>query len=488
MNEKRDEHVVGGEKKLRQKRLKAAVFLDRDDTLIHNSGDLGDPEEVELIQGAASAIASLRGLGYMIVVVTNQGGVARGKYGEDDVVAVHQRMSELLAAQTSGALVDAYYYCPYHPQGKLKKYKKEHVTRKPQPGMLLEAAEDLGLDLSQSWMVGDQMRDVQAGAAAGTRTVLIRADADRLAPLTISQMEGVTVDDVGVKDVVAGEETDSAGGIKPDFMAKNVVEAVRVIAQQRKPETGDEIKKSSGKRWDAAAVAKLQKTPAKKQKKENDTTSEAVKDKGKEEKGGGARPFKPWSVQEEGDDDRGWVKKPARLCGKEHQGKGDDVVMPKEKSDKESVAKTSKQKIDETHKDGGSHDPQEVIQEAIRKAEAREAALKASVKRAEEEATRREKAANPVDGGEEKVRTVIQASGESEQTLRQILKEVRQLRGVDEMTSLKMFAVVLQMIAVLCLVGGLWMGAGNIEYFVKWIGVGVMIELGTIVMLLIGRK
>ena len=168
--------------------MNAAVFLDRDNTLIHNDGDLGDPEKVRLIQGVASAVASLSGLGYKVIVVTNQGGVARGKYSEQDVDLVHRRISELLEASTSGAKVDRYYYCPYHPQGTVSRYRKEHPNRKPAPGMLLEAAQEMGLDLSQSWMIGDQIRDIQAGKAAGTRTVLLRLDADRLKALRSSRI------------------------------------------------------------------------------------------------------------------------------------------------------------------------------------------------------------------------------------------------------------------------------------------------------------
>src|SRR5690606_40470943 len=116
----------------------AAVFLDRDNTIIHNDGDLGDPEQVFLIQGAASAIASLRGLNFKIIVVTNQGGVARGKYTEADVEKTNQRVADLVKA-ASGANIDRFYYCPYHPLGTVEQYKQEHEWRKPAPGMILQA-------------------------------------------------------------------------------------------------------------------------------------------------------------------------------------------------------------------------------------------------------------------------------------------------------------------------------------------------------------
>ena len=192
--------------------MNRAVFLDRDNTIIHNDGDLGDPEAVRMIQGAASAIASLRGLGYKIVIITNQGGVARGKFTEADVDAVNQRIAETIR-RNSGAIVDRFYCCPYHPNGSVHKYKREHPWRKPSPGMLEQAAEDLGLDLGQCWTVGDQLRDVAAGLAAGTRTVLLRAPSGTR---NASDME--------------------VGSVEPDFVAQSLVEAVRVVAQQRRPE------------------------------------------------------------------------------------------------------------------------------------------------------------------------------------------------------------------------------------------------------------
>ncbi len=150
-----------------------AVFLDRDDTLIRctglvPSGDLGDPGLVELLPGALEACGRLKGAGYALVVVTNQGGVARGRYTEADVHAVHERVGALL-----GGLIDTFRFCPYHPEGTVPSYAREHPWRKPAPGMILDAAEALGVDLGRSWMVGDAMRDVEAGHAAGCRTVLL---------------------------------------------------------------------------------------------------------------------------------------------------------------------------------------------------------------------------------------------------------------------------------------------------------------------------
>ena len=160
-----------------------AVFLDRDNTLIVNDGDLGDPKAVRLIDGVASALARLGGAGWRLVVVSNQGGVARGRFSESDVDAVHQRLAALLD-QAAGCsnLIDRFYYCPYHPEGPVERYRRDHPWRKPHPGMLLKAAQDLGLDLARSWMVGDGDRDMAAGRAAGCRTVLVRRNGEAPGP------------------------------------------------------------------------------------------------------------------------------------------------------------------------------------------------------------------------------------------------------------------------------------------------------------------
>jgi D-glycero-D-manno-heptose 1,7-bisphosphate phosphatase len=154
--------------------VETAVFLDRDNTLIANDGDLGDPDAVRLIDGVAGGLKALRQAGYRLIVVTNQGGVARGKFTEDDVDAVHQRIATLVD-ETAGAdgLIDRFYYCPYNPQAELEEYRRDHPWRKPHPGMLLQAARDLDLDLARCWMIGDQKRDVEAARAAGCRTLLV---------------------------------------------------------------------------------------------------------------------------------------------------------------------------------------------------------------------------------------------------------------------------------------------------------------------------
>jgi len=163
--------------------VQSAVFLDRDNTIIANDGDLGDPSLVRLMPGAAWGARALREAGYLLIVVTNQGGVARGAYGEAEVDAVHQRTAQLLEEacewKRGDPLVSDWMSCPFHPQGTVAAYRQEHPWRKPAPGMLLEAAKRHAIDCTRSWMIGDQDRDIEAGRAAQCRTIrLLHASED----------------------------------------------------------------------------------------------------------------------------------------------------------------------------------------------------------------------------------------------------------------------------------------------------------------------
>ncbi|MBT0662966.1 D-glycero-beta-D-manno-heptose 1,7-bisphosphate 7-phosphatase [Geobacter pelophilus] len=148
-----------------------AVFIDRDGTINEEKEYLYRPEAFEFIPGVPEAIRILGEAGFLVVVVTNQSGVARGYYGEDDVRSLHRYMDELLL--TAGAKVDAYYFCPHHPVNGVGEYRIDCRCRKPMPGMLLQAVSDLGIDLSASWMIGDKLADVEAGIAAGCRSAMV---------------------------------------------------------------------------------------------------------------------------------------------------------------------------------------------------------------------------------------------------------------------------------------------------------------------------
>ncbi len=237
--------------------MKRAIFLDRDNTIIVNDGDLGDPARVKLIQGAASAIASMRGLGYLVVVISNQGGVARGAFTEKDVKATNQRIAELLHKSANGAVIERFYYCPFHPDGTVPGYRREHPWRKPQPGMLLQAAEDLKLDLSECWVVGDQMRDIEAGSAAGVQTVLL-AEATEAMKMT------------------------QGADIQPDFIARNLIESARLIAQHPRQLPGETAGRASTPRQTYPARQNLGQS--------RHTGAKAPAQRA-------SRPFKPWEIQ-----------------------------------------------------------------------------------------------------------------------------------------------------------------------------------------------
>lgn len=169
---------------------RSAVFLDRDGTLIEEVNYLARPDQVKLIPGAAEAVRRLNEMGVLVVVVTNQAGVARGYFPESRVAEVHAHLSALLARH--GARIDAYYHCPHHPTAGIGRYRVDCDCRKPKPGLLLTAAHDLGIDLSRSWMIGDKPCDAEAGRAAGCRTVLVRTGHGHELPTDVGAVADIT--------------------------------------------------------------------------------------------------------------------------------------------------------------------------------------------------------------------------------------------------------------------------------------------------------
>lgn len=404
-------------------RMHPAVFLDLDKTILQDTGGPADPNNVALIQGAAPAIASLRGLGYKIVVAANHEGIARGQVSEDDVHTLHTRVAELVKATANGAVIDAFYYCPYHPQGTLKQFKKDHPTRKPRPGMLTQAAEEMSLDLSASWMIGDELADVQAGHAAGTRTVLLRPDAEQLKPMDPEALEGVT-----------SETPDRDRPTGPDFFAVSLVDAARLIAQQPR-ETQEPETQKPGRRWDAAKIAKIQ-VPRPESKASQEVSETAAP----------ARAFRPWGAPVKEDDEKPIVAKPYRKRQGVEQlqsnGAGESTTAPS--TDQQAAAKQQPP-------------PQDIpapIRQAIKK-----------------------KRARPHDD-----------ERETDKTLRLILHELRAQRGASqEFSFLTIIAVAMQLIAVVCLLGGLFMGSGDDGLFLRWLGAGLMAQLLAISTMLYGR-
>lgn len=146
-----------------------AIFLDKDGTLVEDVPYNVDPDLIRLCAGAVEAVRSLFLLGYQIFVITNQSGVALGYFSESALLGVQQCLRDLLAE--GGVTLTGFYYCPHYPDG--SPYAIRCGCRKPQPGLILQAAADHRIDLSQSWFIGDILNDVEAGRAAGCRTVLI---------------------------------------------------------------------------------------------------------------------------------------------------------------------------------------------------------------------------------------------------------------------------------------------------------------------------
>jgi len=177
-----------------------AIFLDRDDTLIEDPGYINNPDQVKLLEGVPEMLIALKAMGYKLVVVSNQSGVARGILTEETLAQINKRLEQLLAE--SGASLDRVYYCPYHPDGVIPKYRRESDHRKPNPGMLLAAGKDMDIDLTESWMVGNGPDDIEAGARAGCRTIMVDSQRhERLQP----------------------------GQLAPDYRAVNLKEVINII-------------------------------------------------------------------------------------------------------------------------------------------------------------------------------------------------------------------------------------------------------------------
>ena len=155
------------------KNKQKAIFLDRDGTINKYVGFLRNIDDFELIDGVAEAIKKINSSGYLAIVVTNQPVIARGEVTFNQLDEIHNKMETLLGNE--GAYLDAIYFCPHHPhkgyEGEISELKFDCDCRKPKPGMLLKAAEDFNIDLSQSWMIGDDDNDALAGEAAGCRSI-----------------------------------------------------------------------------------------------------------------------------------------------------------------------------------------------------------------------------------------------------------------------------------------------------------------------------
>jgi D-glycero-D-manno-heptose 1,7-bisphosphate phosphatase len=185
---------------------RGGVFLDRDGTINHEVDFLRSPDQLRLLDGSAGAIRELNEGGWRVFVITNQSGIARGLLTECQLADVHTKL--LAELKSHGASVDAIYYCPHHPDYGEPPYRLDCDCRKPKPGMLMRAAKEFQIDLNQSFVVGDRMLDIQAGNAAGARSVLVLTG-------------------YGNEELKLCREN----GVPIDHIARNLAEAVRHIQQ-----------------------------------------------------------------------------------------------------------------------------------------------------------------------------------------------------------------------------------------------------------------
>ena len=189
-----------------------AVFLDRDGTINEDCGYPGRFDQIRIYPYSLEAVRMIREAGFKAVVVTNQSGVGRGFFTEDDLHRLHERMADVFEAENTP--LDAFYYCPHFEGSSLAEYNKACSCRKPATGMIRRAAEDLGLDPEASYMIGDKVEDILLGVHAGALPILVLTGYGRESLATLKER-----------------------GIRPAFVAETLLEAARWIVRREKGET-----------------------------------------------------------------------------------------------------------------------------------------------------------------------------------------------------------------------------------------------------------
>jgi len=181
-----------------------AIFLDRDGTIIEDSGYISRPDQIKFIPGSIEAIKMLKEAGFKVFVITNQSGVARGYFSEDMLQTIDKVMHRHIL--NGGTHLDGIYYCPHHPEHGVYPYKQECDCRKPQTGLIKKAVKEHNVDLAQSYMIGDHSCDMEAGANAGLKTLFLLTG--------------------------HGEKEQTKVKHKPIHTAKNLLEAVKWLLAQ----------------------------------------------------------------------------------------------------------------------------------------------------------------------------------------------------------------------------------------------------------------
>jgi D-glycero-D-manno-heptose 1,7-bisphosphate phosphatase len=186
--------------------MRRAVFLDRDGTLLEEAGYLDRIERMVFFPYSVDAVRLLNRAGFAVVIATNQAGIARGIFKESFVAEAHRYITGRIEA--GGARIDAFYYCPHHPEAVIESLRQHCECRKPQPGMLRRAAAEHDLDLTRSFVIGDRWHDLQAGTAVGAAGVLVRTGYGRT------------------------EEASPKPGVTPAAIADNLIDAVAWVLRQ----------------------------------------------------------------------------------------------------------------------------------------------------------------------------------------------------------------------------------------------------------------
>ncbi|MEK7465655.1 MAG: HAD family hydrolase [Patescibacteria group bacterium] len=190
--------------RFKKQKLRRAIFLDRDGTIIKFEDLVTKPSQLRLLPRAAETINKFNKLGFLVIVVTNQPVVARGLITPKGIDDLHEILIKRF--KRSKAHIDAFYFCPHHPEATLKKYRVVCFCRKPSPGMLKQAIKKFNIDPRKSFMIGDSVIDVVSGKRAGLKTILVKTGPGH------SRLDRIYENKV-----------------RPDFKAKNLIEAVKII-------------------------------------------------------------------------------------------------------------------------------------------------------------------------------------------------------------------------------------------------------------------